>query len=319
VTRSWISDTPDEIEHPPIPLGLNKMAVPRAALVLSVVTGFCLIVSTIWVGLSAMSFLEDLEASFGSTDVQLLKEDGRWTWEVGLLFDSCSSREDDWVWPDSLADQDGLFLFPGELRCDWEHQGDGDAASVAVYNRGNETLNLMMEISGGGVVFEESNEPYHSIYDLASNDSVVIQVELIESVTEREISITATHITVLQAQVRLDVNIFQETDKDVHVQEGDPFEVQYTVWDADSGEELDSGDWADSAGDGCNWSIVGFCWSAVGLDIDNDRGLIPGVNSGTTHTTLLPPPIAYGNSDDHELKDTWLRFELSLRSAPISD
>ena len=90
----------------------------------------------------------------------MLKEDGRWTWEVGLLFDTCSSRDDDWVWPDSLADQDDLFLFPGELRCDWEHQGEGDAASVAVYNRGNETLNLMMEISGGGVVFEESNEPY---------------------------------------------------------------------------------------------------------------------------------------------------------------
>ena len=45
VTRSWISDTPDEVEHPPIPLGLNRMAVPRAAIVLSVVTGLALILS----------------------------------------------------------------------------------------------------------------------------------------------------------------------------------------------------------------------------------------------------------------------------------
>ena len=209
MTRSWISDTPDEVEHPPIPLGLNKMAVPRAALVLSAITAVGLIVSAVWVGLSAMSFLEDLEASFGSTDVEVLKEDGRWSWEVGLLFDTCSPREDDWAWPDSLADQDEVFLFPGELRCDWEHQGDGDAASVAVYNRGNETLNMVMEISGGGVVFAISNEPYLIINDLAPNDSVIMEIDLVDAVSEREISISATHISVLQAQVRLDVNIFQ--------------------------------------------------------------------------------------------------------------
>ncbi|MCH1591764.1 MAG: hypothetical protein L7R66_02095, partial [Candidatus Thalassarchaeaceae archaeon] len=82
MTRSWISDTPDEVEHPPIPLGLNKMTVPRAALVLSVITGLGLLFSTIWVGLSAMAFLEEIEASFGTTDVEILKEDGRWVWEV---------------------------------------------------------------------------------------------------------------------------------------------------------------------------------------------------------------------------------------------
>ena len=119
MTRSWISDTPDEVEHPPIPLGLNKMAIPRAALVLSVVTGIVLLFSSIWVGLSAMSFLDELEASFGTTDVEILKEDGRWAWEVSLLFDTCSPREDDWEWPDSLADQDVVFLLPGEVRCDW--------------------------------------------------------------------------------------------------------------------------------------------------------------------------------------------------------
>ena len=56
----------------------------------------------------------------------------------------------------------------------------------------------------------------------------------------------------------------------------------------------------------------------LGLDIDDDRGLIPGVETGTKHTTLLPPAIAYGNSDGHELQDVWLRFEIDLERAPIS-
>ena len=87
MTRSWISDTPDEVEHPPIPLGLNRMAVPRAALVLSIGTVVVLIFSAIWVGISAISFLDDLEASFGTTDVEMLESEGRWIWEISLLFD----------------------------------------------------------------------------------------------------------------------------------------------------------------------------------------------------------------------------------------
>jgi len=262
-----------------------------------------------------------MDAVFGTTDIEVLNEDGRWLWEVGLLSNSCSSREDDWEWPHGyLSDQEGVFLLPGEVRCDWTHQGNGDSTSVAVYNRANQTLNLVLEIAGGGVVFSSNNEPYLIVNDLVGNDAVVLEIYLIEDISEREISITATHISNLEAQVRLDVNIFQGLEnRDVHIQNGDPFAVEYTVWDADSEEELDSGDWSDSAGEGCNWSIEGFCWSAIGLDIDNDRGLIPGINTGTTHTTLLPPDIAYGNSDGHQLQQKWLRFELTLRSAPISE
>ncbi len=267
-----------------------------------------------------MAFLEELDASFGTTDVEVLKQEGRWSWEVGLLFDACSSRDDSWDWPDSLSDQDDVFLFPGELRCDWEHQGNGDSASVAVYNRGNQTLNLVMEISGGGVVFEASNEPFLIINDLESNDSVIMEIDLFEDVSEREISITATHISILQAQVRLDVSVFNGAeDKDVHIQDGDSVEVHYTVWDADTGEELDDGTWIETAGE--PWfSIQGFGWSAIGLDIDNDRGGgFPLIDTGTSHITLLPPPIAYGNSEGHELEHTWLRFELKLERAPISE
>ena len=318
MTRSWISDTPDEVEHPPIPLGLNKMAVPRAALVLSVVTGIALLFSSIWVGLSAMSFLDELEASFGTTDVEILKEDGRWAWEVSLLFDTCSPREDDWEWPDSLADQDVVFLLPGEVRCDWQHQGEGDAASIVVHNRGNQSLNLVLEISGGGVIFAANSQPYLIINELGSNESTIMEINLIESITEREISVTATHISVLQAQVRMDISIFQGPEiRDLHIQDGDSVEVHYTVWDADSGEQLDDGTWIENAGD--PWfSIEGFGWSAIGLDIDSDRGVaFPITDTGTSHVTLLPPSIAYGNSEGHELEETWLRFELKLERAPV--
>ena len=319
MTRSWISDTPDEIEHPPIPLGLNKMTVPRAALVLSIGTALVLISSSIWVGISAINFLDDLEASFGSTDVEMLESEGRWIWEVALLFDTCSAREDNWEWPESLADQDDMFLFPGELRCDWEHQGEGDAASVAVFNRGNETLNLVMEISGGGAIFSSSGKPNLIINDIGANDSVILEISLTEDVTEREVSITATHVSVLQAQVRLDVNIFQSTEqRDVHVDYNDRIEVDYTLWNADTGEQLDDGTLWVTAGNDPAY-IDGFEWSAIGLDIDSDRGAaFPGIDTGTTHTTLLPPPIAYGNSEDHELKDTWLRFQLKVNRAPLS-
>ena len=319
MTRSWISDTPDEVAHPPIPLGLNKMAIPRAALVLSVVTGLGLLFSSIWDRLSAMSVLEDLEASFGTTDVDILKEDGRWLWEVSVLFDTCSSREDDWEWPESLGSQDDVFLLPGEVRCDWQHQGSGDSASVVVHNRGNQTLNLVMEISGGGVVFAANSQPYLIINELSANDSIIMEINLVESVSEREISVTATHISVLQAQVRMDLAIFQGPEsRDIHIQDGDSVEVHYTVWDADTGEELDDGTWVENAGD--PWfSIEGFGWSAIGLDIDNDRGLaFPLTDTGTTHVTLLPPPIAYGNSEGHALEETWLRFELKVERAPVS-
>ena len=148
---------------------------------------------------------------------------------------------------------------------------------------------------------------------------MILEISLTEDVTEREVSITATHVSVLQAQVRLDVNIFQSTEqRDVHVDYNDRIEVDYTLWNADTGEQLDDGTLWVTAGNDPAY-IDGFEWSAIGLDIDSDRGAaFPGIDTGTTHTTLLPPPIAYGNSEDHELKDTWLRFQLKVNRAPLS-
>ena len=318
MTRSWISDTSDEIEHPPVPLGLNRMAIPRVTLVLSSITLMMIILCSLWLGLSAKNFLDDLDP-FESTNSEVLESDGRWLWEIDLLFETCSPREDNWEWPESLAEQDDLFLYPGELRCDWEHQGEDDRASIVIYNRGNETLDLLLTINVNNVIFTATGENSVIVNSLEGKENLILEIELLESVVEQDISIDVKHVAVPNSEVRLDIQIFAGTEqRDVHISDGDTVEVQYTVWDADTNTELDSGTWAENSGDPFG-SIYGFGWSLIGLDIDNDRGaLMPGLDTGTTHTTLLPPPIAYGNNEGHELENVWLRFELKLDRAPVS-
>ena len=292
------------------------MAVPRATLMLSLGTALVLLLSAIWVGWAAWNFSADLEDSFGPP-VEAPTIDGRLAWEVDLLFDTCSPREGDWVWPESLSDQDDVFLYPGELRCDWEHQGDDDRASVAVYNRGNATVDLVLEIRGAGVLFSDSDNTTHQI-TLEGNESEIVELELTEDITEGSITVAVSPVTVVDAEVLLEVNVFKGTEeREMHINDNDRIEVHYVVWDADTGEQLDEGDLLVTAGDDPTY-IDGFGWSAIGLDIDSDRGLIPGINTGTSHTTLLPPPIAYGNNDGHELQDSWLRFELSINRGPIT-
>ena len=319
VTGTWISDTAEEVEHPTIPIGINEMTIPRTAILLSLATAALLIGSTIVVGYSVWDFSKKNEDAFKVTDIDLIKdENDRWLWEVDLLFDTCDSRLGDWNWPTVLADQDDEFLYPGELRCDWEHQGVGDHASVVIYNRANQPLDLVLEIIGGSVVFADEGDADLTLDSIDANGTLIVEIELTDDLTEHDITVEASHLRVPDAEVVLDVHIFEgANNREIHISNGDTVEVEYTVWNADTGEELDNGDWGDSAGDGCNWSIVGFCWSMVGLDIDEDRGLIPGIDTGTTHTTLLPPEIAYGNSEGHELQDTWLRFEIKAVRSTI--
>ena len=318
VSRSWISDTPDEVAHPTVPLGINQMAIPRAAILLSLATAALLIGSTVVVGYSVYVFVKENEDAFSVTDQDLLKdENNRWYWEVDLLFDTCDSRLGDWDWPEVLSEQDDVFLYPGELRCDWEHQGDGDRASVAVYNRGDQTLDIVLEITGGEVVFASEDDTVLTVNEIGVNETAIVEIQLNNAVTEHDIQIQASHLNVREAEVLLDVHIFEGSNpRDLHASDGDNLEVHYKVWDADTDQLLDEGDLIVTAGDDSNF-IQGFGWSAIGLDIDGDRGLIPGIDTGTTHVTLLPPPIAYGNSDGHELQESWLRFELKVDRATI--
>jgi len=312
VTRSWIADTSEEIEHPPIPIGLNEMTVPRTMMILSFVMVIILISSSLLLVFAALDFQEELENLFpkGTVSESDVQEDGRWSWEIDLLFDTCDSRLDDWDWPDSLSEQDDVFLYPGELRCDWEHQGIGDGASVVIYNRGNTTIDLILEIIGGSVEFKGEGSSNLLVNGLEGGDSRIIEISLTEEITEKDITITATHVEFQTSTINLDVHVFKgSNERQVHVTDGNNIQIHYILWDADTGEQLDEGDLPVTGGDDSRY-IKGFGWAVIGLDIEEDRGLIQ--DTGTTHTVLLPPPIAYGNNEGHELENTWLRFEVKI-------
>ena len=312
MTRSWIADTSEEIEHPPIPIGLNEMTVPRTMMILSFVMVIILIASSLLLVFAALDFQEELEDLFpkGTVSESDVQEDGRWSWEIDLLFDTCDSRLDDWDWPDSLSEQDDVFLYPGELRCDWEHQGIGDGASVVIYNRGNTTIDLILEIIGGSVEFKGEGSSNLLVNGLEGGDSRIIEISLTEEITEKDITITATHVEFQTSTINLDVHVFKgSNERQVHVTDGNNVQIHYILWDADTGEQLDEGDLPVTGGDDSRY-IKGFGWAVIGLDIEEDRGLIQ--DTGTTHTVLLPPPIAYGNSEGHELENTWLRFEVKI-------
>jgi hypothetical protein len=312
VTRSWIADTSEEIEHPPIPIGLNEMTVPRTMMILSFVMIIMLITSSLLLVLAALDFQEELEDLFpkGTVSESDVQEDGRWSWEIDLLFDTCDSRLDDWDWPDSLSEQDDVFLYPGELRCDWEHQGIGDGASVVIYNRGNTTIDLILEIIGGSVEFKGEGSSNLLVNGLEGGDSRIIEISLTEEITEKDITITATHVEFQTSTINLDVHVFKgSNERQVHVTDGNNVQIHYILWDADTGEQLEEGDLPVTGGDDSRY-IKGFGWAVIGLDIEEDRGFVQ--DTGTTHTVLLPPPIAYGNNEGHELENTWLRFEVKI-------
>ena len=312
MTRSWIADTSEEIEHPPIPIGLNEMTVPRTMMILSFVMVIILIASSLLLVFAALDFQEELEDLFpkGTVSESDVQEDGRWSWEIDLLFDTCDSRLDDWDWPNSLSEQDDVFLYPGELRCDWEHQGIGDGASVVIYNRGNTTIDLILEIIGGSVEFKGEGSSNLLVNGLEGGDSRIIEISLTEDITEKDVTITATHVEFQTSTINLDVHVFKgSNERQVHVTDGNNVQIHYILWDADTGEQLDEGDYPVTGGDDSRY-IKGFGWAVIGLDIEEDRGFVQ--DTGTTHTVLLPPPIAYGNNEGHELENTWLRFEVKI-------
>ena len=288
------------------------MTVPRTMIILSFVMVIILIASSLLLVFAALDFQEELEDLFpkGTVSESDVQEDGRWSWEIDLLFDTCDSRLDDWDWPDSLSEQDDVFLYPGELRCDWEHQGIGDGASVVIYNRGNTTIDLILEIIGGSVEFKGEGSSNLLVNGLEGGDSRIIEISLTEEITEKDITITATHVEFQTSTINLDVHVFKgSNERQVHVIDGNNVQIHYILWDADTGEQLDEGDLPVTGGDDSRY-IKGFGWAVIGLDIEEDRGFVQ--DTGTTHTVLLPPPIAYGNSEGHELENTWLRFEVKI-------
>ena len=99
MSGTWISDRPEAEEHPVVPIGLNEMAVPRISILASFGTIAMLLLSAIWLGLAANSFLNQFEDAFAAVAEEDIQVDGRWTWEATLLFDGCDARNGDWNWP----------------------------------------------------------------------------------------------------------------------------------------------------------------------------------------------------------------------------
>ncbi len=331
VSGSWISDRPAAEEHPVIPIGLNEMAVPRLSIIASVGTILMLIVAGIWIGFAANTFLSQFEDAFASIDEKEIQVDGRWTWEASLLFggkgdDSCDSREGDWNWPTNLAAQDEIFWYPGELQCSWLHQGSGDYAHLAIHNVDEENdLPLSIEVNSDLITIDGNGQTLSLVGEdsVAAGDALIIPLRLESDVEQLSFTVEVSHAALPTASVGLDVNLEADNiQRDSHAR-SEHLEVHYVVWDADTGEQLDEGDLGAYAGEDprCDspipWVcyIEGFGWGLVGLDVND---FDPQFETGTTHTIVLPPDLAYGNEEGHQLEEAWLEFELSLtRIAPV--
>lgn len=313
MSGSWIKDRPEAEEHPIVPLGLNEMAVPRLAIIASCVILVMLLLSMGWIAIAALSFLNQFEDAYAAVDENDLKQDGRWTWEVTMLLDDCEPRNGEWTWPDNLSAQDDVFWLPGEVQCNWPHQGQGDYATIAISNIANDSLALTIQLNTDAVSID--GEGNATTVQIEGNDAIILPLRLESDDEDITFTVTASHVSLPSAQVDLDISLFADGgEKDRHTRSENLF-VSYTVWDADTNEELDSGTLPATAGDDPRY-IEGFGWGLVGLDAD----LLDTATcafSCTTHTVLLPPEIAYGDRDGHVLQESWLRFELELEQMLI--
>ena len=88
MTGPWISDTAEEIEHPTVPLGINRMAIPRAAILLSLSMIALIFISTLVVGYSAWKFLDMNQDAFDATDRSLIQDPESERWYCCLLYTS---------------------------------------------------------------------------------------------------------------------------------------------------------------------------------------------------------------------------------------
>ncbi|MEE2746923.1 MAG: hypothetical protein VX473_00445 [Candidatus Thermoplasmatota archaeon] len=312
VSGSWISDRPASEEHPVVPLGINEMTVPRISILASFGTIVMLIISGIWIGFSASTFLEQFEDAFAAVAEEDIQVDGRWTWEATLLFDNCVARDDAWSYPSNLGAQDDIFWYPGELECIWEHQGEGDYAHLAIHNVDNERdLPISIEVNHAAISIDGDGQS--KVISIDAGDAIIIPLKLEVLVEESEFTIDIVHVSLPTAKVSLDVEIFSDgSDKDRHAR-SEHLDVDFHATDADTGDTIGQGTTGAYAGEDprCDSPVPwicrteGFGWSLVGLDVDN---IDPTFETGTSHILLLPPDF----NGDEDGQDRWIRLELTL-------
>ena len=245
-----------------------------------------------------------------------LAVEGRWGLELAALLNSCEAQDGAWDMPLNLSAQDDHFWFPGPLRCEWPHAGAGDETSLGVHIATNQSGPW-----GVGIAIEdgpaELSSPSTTTLSIPPDNAELFAIRLTEAAADgTEITVRATAQDVPEASVTLILHLRQRPTQPVHVEEGNQLTVHYIVWDHDTGERLDEGEFPILAGDdavelvGWAGTIRGFSWGAIGLDSNIDRGFL---GSGSTHLILLPPDLAYGHREGHQLEHSWLRFEQTLR------
>jgi hypothetical protein len=256
-----------------------------------------------------------MDGAFVTVDESSLQEDGRWAWEAMLLFDTCEPKDDAWTWPENLSAQDEPFWLPGEVSCEWRHQGVGDTAVVAINNAGNTTLDLQATVDSESISI---SEPSSGLLSIEGDSAELLVLELDSDIDEEVFLVTISHPTVEGAEVQLEVRLLAGDEWALHTDYGNRMNVHYQVWIDDTGEKLDEGDLPVTAGSEptCDAGapsacyIKGFHWGVIGLDCNVLRCVI---GDGTTHTVILPPELAYKDRPDREpANNQWLRFELSI-------
>ena len=316
--RIWLSRNRGDEEGGWIDLtAFQTPGMMRILDTISISAAVLLILSGIWVYQGTLDFLDSLEKmDEASEEIPASVPnmiDGRWPWEAKLLLDTCTPLNGTWDMPETLADQDDIFWYPGELECIWPHQGVGDRAVIAIRNAATSNQDFIVNLStnnDGNAIEEIGFGSTGNSLTIEANESGLISLVLNAEPQEEHVYAKIESSIDPNASIILKIAIVSDSQSGVHIEEGQNLDVHYRVFIYDTGELLDEGDLPVRAGEDDNY-IKGFGWGQVGLDCNDIISCR--FSGGTTHTVLLPPDLAYKNRDDRpEANNQWLQFELTL-------
>ena len=161
--RIWLSRSRGDEEGRWIDLtAFQTPGVMRILDIVSISTAVLLVLSGIWLGQGTVDFLESLD-EMNEAGEELPPSlpnmiDGRWPWEAKLLLDTCTPLNGTWNMPETLADQDAIFWYPGEVECVWEHQGVGDRSVIAIRNAATTDLDFFVNLSSDAIGFGSTGD-----------------------------------------------------------------------------------------------------------------------------------------------------------------
>ena len=161
--RIWLSRSRGNEEGRLIDLSsFQTPGVMRILDIVSISTAVLLVLSGMWLYQGTVDFLDSLD-EMNEVNSELPSSlpnmiDGRWPWEAKLLLDTCTSLNATWDMPETLADQDAIFWYPGEVECVWEHQGIGDRSVIAIRNAATTDLDFFVNLSSDAIGFGSTGD-----------------------------------------------------------------------------------------------------------------------------------------------------------------